>query len=100
MTLLDDAISGELTHAAGSQADPLTESLCNQSTVPAPLTPAKVQAAMAEAEFAVSLPLWAVGACALMGILAAFMAPATPEQYAAQRLAQERAASAASGVRP
>jgi hypothetical protein len=100
MTLLDDAICDQLSHAAGSQADPLTESLCSQTSGFAPLTPEKVDAALAEAEYAVSLPLWAVGACALMGVLAAFMAPATPEEYAAYRQAKQQAASAASGVRP
>lgn len=61
MSALDDAITAELTHAAGSGADPLTDSLYGQL---APTQPA-LRAGWEDEPIVVPVP-WRLGAVALV----------------------------------
>lgn len=65
MSAFDDAIAQHAAHPACSLADPLTDSLCDQATRPAP------QADGWDAEpIAVAMPWWLAVAAVLVGCFA------------------------------
>jgi hypothetical protein len=93
MSILDDAIASQMTHAAGSLADPLTDSLCDQATQPAPLT---LRPGWEHEPVDAPLPWWLVLLAVAVVGLAAVAAPSLPLALSKAPAGPLAAASAAS----
>ena len=95
MTPLDDAVAAHMAHPAGSGADPLTDSLCDQVTMPAQ-PPLSLRPGWEHEPIDVPMPLWLALAAFCLGCFAFAPSLAPP---VLQRAASAPAASQAGSFR-